>query len=204
MQLLVFKGSYTGTDEFNHYVPVLNGNNPANPKSAAVACLKEATVAGMWEIQNYILRFSPYKFNDGATTTGYLDPKVSSFPIYVKSASALSPALGDSNSLATTLTFFVYDSNACTGGAAVTLNAINGFLNFNNDLLPAKAANSSTGVIIDAGLAGGTCKEMTSNMEVSVSNNALLKNVGWGAAFTIAAVAVDPFPVATNITWPYT
>ena len=54
MQLIVFKGTYTGVDEFNHYVPI----KPVYSKSpyfANVACLKESTTMGVWDIKNLFI-----------------------------------------------------------------------------------------------------------------------------------------------------
>lgn len=45
---------------------------------------------------------------------------------------------------------------------------------------------------------------MTANYESAAhANSAAPANIGWGAAFTVSASYVDPFPDATNFTWPY-
>lgn len=67
-------------------------------------------------------------------------------------------------------------------------------------------------MLIDAGLGGAGCAELTANYASTQQTNggsavdgglSKLVNIGWGTTFTVAAVQFDPFPDATTFSWPY-
>lgn len=101
---------------------------------ASIACLKESSTGGVWDVLSYIIRLSVYK----KSPSGHGDPLIAYFPDYSAGAGATAnlPTLGDSDSYANTLLYFI--SNGCSGGGVpLTVQVTNGFLNFNADILPA-------------------------------------------------------------------